>query len=226
MAAYLTLPDLTLGAPALLLVLLGLFFLILALIQIRRGRLFLAGLRSLFAVILLSAGIIFFLLGINLQTYQRLTFEQLIATLEFHNIGPKYYRVSLNQHPPQKYQTFELRGDEWQIDARVLKWKPPATLLGLDARYRLERLAGRYRDIQEERELPRTVHELPAPAGLDVWSVLGKLKNYAGWIDTYYGSASYMPMEDGARYEIILTQAGLIARPLNEAARNALRNWE
>ena len=226
MAEFLTIPDLSLGAPALLLLLLGLFFLILALVQIRRGRLFLAGLRSLFAIVLLSGGIIFFLLGINLQTYQRLTFEQTIAEAAFQKIGPQYYRVILYQLVAAQSQTFELRGDEWQIDARVLKWKPPATLIGMDARYRLERLGGRYRDIQQEREFPRTVYELPARSGLDLWNMLGKLKKYVDWVDTYYGSASYMPMEDGARYEIILTQSGLIARPSNAAARDALDNWE
>ena len=40
-----------------------------------------------------------------------------------------------------------LRGDEWQMDARVVNWKPPATLLGLDPIYQLDRLSGRYSDI-------------------------------------------------------------------------------
>lgn len=226
MAEYFPLPDLTLAAPALLLLLLGLFFLILALMQIRRGRLLRAGLRSLFAILLLSAGIILVLLGTNLQIYQRLTYEQPLATLEFRQLGPQHYRVNLHAYPAENDRAFDLRGDEWQIDARVLKWKPPATLLGLDSRYRLERLSGRYRDIRQERELPRTVYDISVPSGLDLWSVLGKFKRHVDWVDTYYGSASYMPMDDGARFDIILTQSGLIARPLNDAAREAVRNWE
>ena len=226
MAEYFPLPDPALATPALLLVLLGLLFLILALTQIRRGRLVLAGLRSLFAILLLSAGIILVLLGINLQTYQRLTFEQPIAAVKFRQLGPQHYRAILHSPAAENDRNFDLRGDEWQIDARVLKWKPPATLLGLDSRYRLERLSGRYRDLRQERELPRTVYELSTRGGLDLWSILGRFKRHVDWVDTYYGSASYMPMNDGARFDVILTQSGLIARPLNEAAREAVRNWQ
>jgi len=38
---------------------------------------------------------------------------------------------------------FVVRGDERQIDARVLKWRGVATLLGLDCHCRLERPSGR-----------------------------------------------------------------------------------
>ena len=40
-------------------------------------------------------------------------------------------------------------------------------------------------------------------------------------MDTLYGGAAYMPMADGARYEVWITQSGLIARPANDVARNA-----
>ena len=38
------------------------------------------------------------------------------------------------------------------------------------------------------------------------------------FVDAVYGSATYMPMADGARYQVSITQSGLIARPLNPAA--------
>ena len=40
-------------------------------------------------------------------------------------------------------------------------------------------------------------------------------------VDTLYGSGAYMPMADGARYEVRITQNGLIARPTNEVAAEA-----
>jgi hypothetical protein len=33
-------------------------------------------------------------------------------------------------------------------------------------------------------------------------------------------------MADGARYEISITQSGLVARPLNEAAETAAARWK
>jgi len=40
-------------------------------------------------------------------------------------------------------------------------------------------------------------------------------------VDSLYGGGAFMPMADGARYEVWLTQNGLIARPTNPAANAA-----
>jgi hypothetical protein len=44
-------------------------------------------------------------------------------------------------------------------------------------------------------------------------------------VDAVYGSATFLPMADKAAYAISASQTGLIARPLNEAARNAISGW-
>ena len=36
-----------------------------------------------------------------------------------------------------------------------------------------------------------------------------------------FGSASYMPMADGAVYKVVMTQSGLNAEPVNDIARDA-----
>ena len=44
-------------------------------------------------------------------------------------------------------------------------------------------------------------------------------------VDAYYGTATYVPMADGARFEVSLTRDALIARPVNNAARDAVGDW-
>ena len=44
-------------------------------------------------------------------------------------------------------------------------------------------------------------------------------------VDAYFGTATYLPMADGARFEVSLTRTALIARPLNDAAREAVGEW-
>ena len=54
------------------------------------------------------------------------------------------------------------------------------------------------------------------------------IKKRGGWlkaVDATYGSGTYVPMVSGASYEIIMTQSGLITRPVNDAAREGLREW-
>jgi len=128
-------------------------------------------------------------------------------------------------YPTGLKQQFELRGDEWQMDARLLKWQAPVNVLGFDSAYRLERLSGRYTDIVNERAAPRTVHALQVPAQLDAWELARRYKEWLPWIDALYGSATFVPMADGALFEVKVTQSGLVARPLNQAARQAVGSW-
>jgi hypothetical protein len=185
----------------------------------------LLGLEGSLAVLLLGVAVLLLLIGINLTTYQRLTYEKPVAELSFQELGPQHFQARLSGVQGRPAGRYDLYGDEWQIDARILKWKPPVTLLGLDARYRLERLGGRYRDIAQEREHPRAVYRLAPRSELDLWELIGELQSHLGWVDAYYGNAAYLPMADGARYEVSLTQTGLVARPVNEAARQAVSRW-
>ena len=179
------------------------------------GRLLYAAAFGLFAIALAS-------IGANLRTYQRLTHEQAVATLSFRLVSERYFALELSTSDGG-FRALDVRGDDWQLDARVLKWSGIGVVLGLDTRWRLERLAGRYRDLALEREAPRTVHDLaPPPAGFDLF---GFAQAHPGWlpfVDATYGSATYLPLADGARYEVTISSTGLLARPVNDAARRAV----
>jgi hypothetical protein len=118
-----------------------------------------------------------------------------------------------------------LKGDEWQIDARVVSWKPPVSMLGLEPIYQLERLSGRYSDVQREVSEPRTVHALAEVGALDIWNIARRFPILMPGVDAYYGTATYVPMADGARFEVNLSRDALIARPMNDEARKAVGEW-
>ncbi|MBP1699063.1 MAG: hypothetical protein H6Q41_4251 [Deltaproteobacteria bacterium] len=119
----------------------------------------------------------------------------------------------------------DLRGDEWQMDARVLKWRGMAILVGFDTLYRLDRLSGRYRDITQERTGLRTVHNLSEEQGLDLWMIARRYAHWIPWVDAVYGSATYMPMVGGASYTVSVSSTGLLSRPSNDIARKAIGEW-
>ena len=60
---------------------------------------------------------------------------------------------------------------------------------------------------------------------IDLWQLVHDYHRWLPWFDALYGSATYLPMADGALYDIKASPSGLLARPLNEAARNAVGNW-
>jgi hypothetical protein len=176
------------------------------------------------AVVLLVA-VVAALVVANLYTYARLTHEQDVARISVRQLGERHFVVSV-QPPATAARHFELRGDEWQIDARVLKWRPMATLLGFDTAYRLERLSGRYANVADERSQPRTVHDLARDdSSLDVWVLVRRHHQVLPFVDALYGSAVYVPLQEGAEYAVTVSASGLVVRPANELAKKAVGGW-
>lgn len=202
----------------------GLFFLGLAVARLGQRRL-MAALRSASAgIISLAFGGLLVAIGLNLYTYSRLTYEQPVASLSFQKLAPREYRARIEQANGHT-RVYTLSGDQWQLDARVLKWRGPVVLLGLNAQYRLDRLSGRYRSVAAQNQGQSSAYDLGVSRGIDVWQWSHRFAHWMPWVDARFGSATYLPMADGARYQVSLTQSGLIARPSNQAARQAMEVW-
>ena len=203
----------------------GLMFSFLAARRMRRRRYGACAFHGLSALVFFLAAACAGLLGFDLLMYSRLSHEQPALEARFTRVAPQQFDALLT-YPSGQSQLFSLRGDEWQVDARVLKWRGAANLLGFDTAYRLERIGGRFTDIDRERTAPRSVYVLHPAARVDTWSLLRGYHSYFPWVDALYGSATYLPMTDGAVYRVTVSQNGLIARPLNEEARQAVGTWQ
>lgn len=189
------------------------------------GRFAGGGGRVLLGLLLFFVFAFFAAAALELRTYLRLTYEQPVATLIFSAHGPQDFGVTLTDATGH-ITTTELRGDDWQLDARVIKWKGYATVIGLDPLYRLDRLEGRYRSAGQESHDYHSVLELSAGGGgLDIWSLAQGHAAWLPWVDAGYGSATYLPMADGAQYTVSLSPTGLLARPANQAAQTAMSHW-
>jgi hypothetical protein len=174
-------------------------------------------------------GLAFSLLGINTQTYARLTYEAPVADVFVKAVNPAQgiYQVTVARRdvanlPPQ---TCTLQGDEWEMGARVQKWKPWANVLGLDTTYTLDQIDNKYFDAARGNGKPITACDLKGPPpAVDQYvpnSWLLWLTDRSYTEDRLFGSASYMPLADGASFRVIMTQAGLNAEPTNDAAKKA-----
>jgi hypothetical protein len=202
---------------------LGVILFVLGIQRVWRRRIVAGSLEGLVGLLLLAIAALMAAISINLYTYDRLTHESKIAEISFQEIGPQHFGTVVTLK--NKGEILDLRGDEWQIDARVLKWRGMAILIGFDTLYRLDRLSGRYRDITQERTALRTVYSLGEEQGLDLWLIARRNARWIPWVDALYGSATYMPMVDGASYTVSVSSAGLLARPRNDIASKAVGEW-
>ncbi len=186
---------------------------------------FLGWIKGMFGLCLLAIGVIFALLAFDVFSYKQIVKEQSVATINFERLGTQRYQTTLVISDGTE-KTFELRGDQWQMDARLVKWQGFVGGLGIKPAYRLDRLSGRYNSLEQERTAERTVYSLaPAELGVDLWRWLNQRPHLVPMVDAVYGSATFLPMADGAIYEVTLSHTGLVARPLNDAARNAVAEW-
>ena len=197
------------------LLLLSLILFFLSAKRFMRGKPVTGSLQGLSGLSLGLSGLFGLSITANLYSYDRLTHEQAIALLTFQQIEEQQFQVEMTYENSAEKESYLLHGDEWQMDARIIKWHGWAQLLGLNAQYRLERISGRYSDIDEELKKQRSVYALSDKDEIDYWALIKNYEKWLPWVDAYYGSATYLPMENNATYSVFLTQSGLIARPIN-----------
>ena len=104
--------------------LLAVFFVLSMLRHLRRRRVLRASGSLAGGAATASIGGIGIVLLTSLYSYGQLTGEQIIGQIEFAEQLPGTYTARL-MIEGKIDQLYDMRGDEWQMDARVVNWKPP-----------------------------------------------------------------------------------------------------
>lgn len=190
----------------------GLIFIAAAIAALRRRRLLRVTSRLAFALVFLAFGALFGLLALGTQGYRALTREEVAATVETEPIAPHRFRARF-RFPDGRETSYVLSGDELYVDAHILKWKPLVNLLGLHTAYELDRAAGRYRELGDEQNAPRTVVGIGAARPVDMFSLRQRYTLLAPLLDAEYGSATFVPVEQPQRLEVRVSTSGLLIRP-------------
>lgn len=183
----------------------------------RNRRRFAAAHRSLWGVVFALLAILSALTASALLGYRRLAAEALVARISTRAIGAQNYAVTV-RFPDGSEREVQLAGDDWQLDARVIKWSTGAVMLGATPLYELDRISGRYRDVEQERASAKSVVALTPATAFDLWHLKQRCPRCLPWVDADYGSAAYLPMLDGGQFTVTLAAAGgLVARPADAA---------
>jgi hypothetical protein len=201
-----------LSITALVLGLIGVVLILTALRALWRVRLWSFTSRTLFGLLLLAVGALSGAIALGVQGFQALTREELVARVSVKPIGEQRFEARF-VYPDAREQTFQLAGDEIYVDARILKWTPQANLIGLHTMYELDRVAGRYRSIDQEQSAPRTVHPLGEAQAVDLFALRKRFTVLAPLFDAEYGSATFVPASQPADLELFVSTTGLLLRP-------------
>jgi hypothetical protein len=160
-------------------------------------------------------------LALDLLSYFKSNDGQVLATLKFSQLQEQEFEVELVDVSGDS-NIYQLWGDQWQLDVRLIRMQ--GLLSSKLPSYKLDRLSGRYLSLEQEKNSQRSVYGFMEDNYIDTWPWLTNQK-WLSMIQVKNGSAAFMPMSDGAIYEVTLSHKGLMALPVNEQARVAVESW-
>lgn len=191
----------------------GIVFLVLGVRAVRRRRWMGSLAQSGGGALFLALGALAATLGAATQGYRGLTQEELAVTVTTVPTGPRAFQAFL-EFPDGRDTTLHVRGDQVLVDAHILKWHYLGNVLGYHTQYELDRLTGRYVDVEDERAMPRTVHSLKAEKPVDLFDLARRHAWLRFLFDAEYGSATYIDVASPARFEVRVSTTGLLVREI------------
>jgi len=176
-------------------------------------RRWLAGwMRVLIGLLLVTLAALLATITVGIRGYRALTLEEVAATVKTQPIAPQRFRATIVL-PDKRLAMYELAGDAFYVDAHIVKWPAWANLLGLHTAYELDRVAGRYNDVADERRQPHTVYSIARNKPVDVF-FLARRTLLGALVDAEYGSAAFVAGNRPAEYEVRVSTTGLLMRPV------------
>ncbi|WP_185266041.1 hypothetical protein [Halopseudomonas xiamenensis] len=160
----------------------------------------------------------------ELYQFRTITDGERVATLELRRSAEQQYEARMDTAAGS--HQLPLRGDLWELEVQVLRWRGLPHILGLEDGYRLNSVNGRYLTLEQQREVGAALaHSLHAtPPWRDLWRWLDRLE--LGWLYADAFAIRFMPMADGARYMIEIGATGLSPVALNSQALQAMKGFE
>lgn len=190
---------------------LSLIFFIATVAALRKKKIFSSAVSLLLALLALSLIGLFGMIVISTEGYRALTHEEIAAVVKIEPIGAKEFAAHF-KFPDGHEALYRLAGDALYVDAYILKWKPIVNILGLHTAYELDRVAGRYTDLKEERESMRTVFLLSRDKPVNMFTLRQRYSLLRLLLDAEYGSASFINSDKPAHFEIRVSTTGLLIR--------------
>ncbi len=192
---------------------LSVIFVTLGVVAFRKKRLLGSAADMTVAALMLSLAALCATITVATRGYQALTHEEVVAWVATVPTGDQTFAAKV-RFPDGTERTYSLAGDEFYIDAHILKWKSIANLLGLHTQYELDRVSGRYIDLDDEQSKLRTVFGLSVEKPVDMFALRRRWTAFGPLVDAEYGSASFVDTRTPSAFEVRVSTTGLLIRPV------------
>ena len=159
----------------------------------------------------------------DIFSYKAVENNYSVVTLSFRKKEGNSYHVEL-QEAGGSYYASDIEGQQWQLNMRMFKWTPLFGAVGFRPGYRLEDISGRFIELQLDKMVEKPeLKKMNVSGQIDVWQFLNQHPAAFPSVEAYIGSPGFIPVADGAIYDVILSGQNLTVNPLNDAAQSALK---
>jgi hypothetical protein len=187
-----------------------------AVLALRRRKYLGGAIGLLLGLLFLSLGGLFGTITVAIQGYRALVREEIAAVVEIQPAGPQEFNAHFRLADGEELSLL-LAGDEIYVDAHILKWKPLANFFGLHTAYELDRVAGRYTRLEDERSKPHTVFSISQDKPVDLFRLRQKYFLLSPLLDAQYGSGTFVAADKPG--EIPKSTASACLIPINNLER-------
>ena len=191
--------------------LLGLIFLIMTGVALKKRKLFGTAMSFVMALLMISVSALFGTISIAIQGYRALTKEEIAAIVKVEPTGEQMFTARFSM-PDGSEKEFSLAGDQFYVDAHILKWKPIANIFGLHTSYELDRVAGRYAMLSDETTKVHTVYSLSKDSPLNMFDLRRRFAIFNPLLDAEYGSATFINSNSTEEFKVMVSTTGLLIR--------------
>jgi hypothetical protein len=186
-------------------------FLAVAIRALKRKKVIGTATNTLVALLMFTLSTLFAVLTVSTQGYRAFTREDLVASVTTKRLADQRFEAQV-RFPDGRDTTFLLDGDEFYMDAHILKWKPIANILGFHTDYELDRIAGRYFDVWQEQTKPRTVFALSSSKPIDLFDLRRRHPILRWLVDAEYGSGTFIATDAETEFDVLVSTSGLMIR--------------
>jgi hypothetical protein len=189
----------------------SLLFFIVAILAFRKRKFLGGAIGILLGLLFLSLSVLLGTITVGIQGYRALVREEVAAVVKIQPMGSKEFNAHFRLTNGEEV-SFLIAGDEIYVDAHILKWKPIVNFLGLHTAYELDRVAGRYTRLEDEKSKPRTVFPLSQDKAVNMFHLRQKYALLKPLLDTEYGSGTFVAADRPAELELRVSTSGLLIR--------------
>ncbi|MFO1348382.1 MAG: hypothetical protein U1F12_07335 [Pseudomonadales bacterium] len=182
--------------------------------------------RGCLGFFLVATGVVTALAGKDIYSYKPASSDtNVVVTVSFRKKDANVYIAEM-QEPSGAFNSREIEGQQWQLTARMLAWPPLMSYIGLRSGYRLENISGRFIELQLDKMVAQKTSEpLNASGLLDTWRILNDHPSIVPLLSAHLAALGFIPIADGAIYEVIPAGQNFTVNPVNDAAKNAMKSW-